>query len=172
MTELRTRLAELRRRKAELEAEETALCRELAGEEGVGFRALAQSVFDAHPRLESFNWTQYTPYFNDGDECIFGANTDEDSIGINDLKAHALELQEFDYIPDGHEARDRWGYVRSKYRKEPNKRYDPELAAARKAVAQFLAQFEADELKRMFGDHVCVTIRRDGRPSVDSHEHE
>jgi len=30
------------------------------------------SVFVKHPILESVRWTQYTPYFNDGDVCEFG----------------------------------------------------------------------------------------------------
>ncbi len=40
------------------------------------FRAAALTVFQQHPELTSFRWTQYTPYFNDGDECVFGAHTD------------------------------------------------------------------------------------------------
>jgi hypothetical protein len=28
-------------------------------------------LFEEFPELESFSWTQYTPYFNDGDTCEF-----------------------------------------------------------------------------------------------------
>lgn len=28
--------------------------------------------FEKFPELKSFSWTQYTPYFNDGDSCVFG----------------------------------------------------------------------------------------------------
>jgi hypothetical protein len=31
-----------------------------------------KTFFAAHPQVEAVRWTQYTPYFNDGDECIFG----------------------------------------------------------------------------------------------------
>jgi hypothetical protein len=34
---------------------------------------LFQTVLD-QPEVLRFGWTQYTPYFNDGDPCIFGVN--------------------------------------------------------------------------------------------------
>lgn len=30
--------------------------------------------------IESFNWKQYTPYFNDGDTCYFSVHSDEPGI--------------------------------------------------------------------------------------------
>lgn len=30
-----------------------------------------RTVFDENPNLIKIQWTQYTPYFNDGDPCIF-----------------------------------------------------------------------------------------------------
>lgn len=35
---------------------------------------LFQKAFDEMPSLESIEWTQYTPYFNDGDSCVFSVN--------------------------------------------------------------------------------------------------
>lgn len=41
------------------------------------FTDLTKNIFEEHPKLESFGWNQYTPYFNDvGDTCNFSANTD------------------------------------------------------------------------------------------------
>ena len=37
---------------------------------------LLAPLFDKHPKLEAVSWTQYTPYFNDGDVCEFAAHTD------------------------------------------------------------------------------------------------
>ena len=39
------------------------------------FQEASKCLFDSFPELESFRWTQYTPYFNDGDECVFRAHT-------------------------------------------------------------------------------------------------
>ena len=33
-----------------------------------------KSVFDEDPDLASVGWDQYTPYFNDGDPCVFSVN--------------------------------------------------------------------------------------------------
>jgi hypothetical protein len=30
-----------------------------------------QSFFEQHPEIEAVAWNQYTPYFNDGDACVF-----------------------------------------------------------------------------------------------------
>lgn len=38
-------------------------------------RERAQQIFEQHSDLDSFGWTQYTPYFNDGDACVFGVNS-------------------------------------------------------------------------------------------------
>jgi len=33
-------------------------------------------IFESIPELETISWTQYTPYFNDGDDCIFTIHSD------------------------------------------------------------------------------------------------
>lgn len=37
-------------------------------------REYIKNVFKAEPRIKSFSWVQYTPYFNDGDVCEFGVH--------------------------------------------------------------------------------------------------
>ena len=44
------------------------------------FQDASKDLFATHPELEQFSWTQYTPYFNDGDECVFGVNSDKPDI--------------------------------------------------------------------------------------------
>ena len=34
-----------------------------------------KAIFEEYPQIESISWTQYTPYFNDGDSCEFSVNT-------------------------------------------------------------------------------------------------
>lgn len=44
-------------------------------EKSTGYIELAaQSVFENCPEVESIFWTQYTPYFNDGEACEFSVN--------------------------------------------------------------------------------------------------
>lgn len=40
----------------------------------VMFSDACSSFFDSTPEIKSLQWTQYTPYFNDGEECIFSVN--------------------------------------------------------------------------------------------------
>lgn len=52
------------------------------------FAEVFASFFAENPNVGGVQWTQYTPYFNDGDECIFSVNdmylfptgTDEDDL--------------------------------------------------------------------------------------------
>jgi len=62
----------LKQKKAEIQA----LRKQMQEESNKIFGELTKEFFDENPKLESFAWTQYTPYFNDGDTCEFQANTD------------------------------------------------------------------------------------------------
>jgi len=37
------------------------------------FREVTKEFFNETP-VQAVIWTQYTPYFNDGEECVFGVN--------------------------------------------------------------------------------------------------
>jgi hypothetical protein len=46
-----------------------------------------KEFFAAHPEAEAVVWTQYTPYFNDGDACTF-------SVGDMELKVDGSKMAE------------------------------------------------------------------------------
>lgn len=122
------------------------------------FKETAQEVFAAHPKLESFAWNQYTPYFNDGDACVFGVNIDYPKINGED--------------EDENDALTKEKWVGGADRYAPNENYDPALGTALVAVKELLKGFDADDLKELFGDHMTVTISRDGTVSTDEYEHD
>lgn len=62
-------MQELKDRMAQLQTEYFAAAK-------TEFATASRGLFDANPKLESFSWTQYSPYFNDGDECTFSAHID------------------------------------------------------------------------------------------------
>ena len=33
-----------------------------------------KNIFEKYPQLDRVSWTQYTPYFNDGEECTFSSH--------------------------------------------------------------------------------------------------
>lgn len=38
------------------------------------FKKVVALFFESHPEVERIVWTQYTPYFNDGEACYFSVN--------------------------------------------------------------------------------------------------
>lgn len=101
------------------------------------FPAILKPLFDKYPSVEKIRWTQYTPYFNDGDECTFSANVWD--IAIND-----------DEMYEG---------------AEENSQPADEFSAA-------LKEIPSEMLKDIFGDHVEVTIKRDGTIETEEYEHD
>lgn len=111
------------------------------------FTHVSKEIFKNHPKLESFSWTQYTPYFNDGDECRFSAHTDN-----------------LDFVFDGkeHEGVDNY-YLKTETH------VSPEFRQCVKDVATFLENFDDSDLEEMFEDHVKVVVSAKG---VDTQEYE
>jgi hypothetical protein len=62
-----------------------------------GEQFLAQNfkeLFEKYPKLETISWSQYTPYFNDGEECIFRSNhkyADIEGTELSDKEHDVIE---------------------------------------------------------------------------------
>lgn len=128
------------------------------------FTEVSKKVFEAHPALKSFGWTQYTPYFNDGEECTFSANTSYPDINEHDGDDINFEDEN---VTD-------WSAVKDASGNRPikkNEMYNPELQAALVTVKEFLNNVEDEVLRDLFGDHVRVTVTADGT-EVDEYEHD
>lgn len=100
-------------------------------------------VFSKHPLLQSFSWTQYTPYYNDGDLCNFGAGINYLDVVFGEEKFN--DLNSFAFNPIGLE----W------HKKEQNV---VGLKEAYQDVAILLAKFSNDTYLHVFGDHTRVTV--------------
>jgi hypothetical protein len=105
-----------------------------------------------HPEVESIRWRQYTPYFNDGDACEFSVR------GIY-VKLVGADEDGGDY-EDGYE--DEYGLDKEKH------------AQLRSDMTQLDALFDSaeDTMKVTFGDHVQVTVGRDGEAEVEEYSHD
>lgn len=139
------------------------------------FKESAAEVFAKHAKLESFGWHQYTPYFNDGDECVFGTHIDEPDI--NGQQSWDIEaLRETIRRPTGRtiEVSGFSGRIekQQQYENVANEAFDPELKAASDAVRGFLGGFDTEDFRDMFGDHMEVTVSRDGTISTEQYEHD
>ena len=130
------------------------------------FKELAATVFVEHPVLQSFAWTQYTPYFNDGEECVFGAHTSNPHLKFGaqpvDGEAEEPEDEEDDYFYDKRNYKG--SYAVPGFPNTPQEK-------AGCAVIDFLGTFDDADLKEMFGDHIKVTVSRSG-VDVDEYSHD
>lgn len=110
-------------------------------------RPLLEAVL-ADPLIEEIGWTQYTPYFNDGDACEFSAGEPWCRT-----------------VRDG-EDEDRWSLTMYSHKTFSAFKNDPEMVASKRTAKAFCdaiegGQFE-DVLLQAFGDHALVTVRKDG----------
>lgn len=143
------------------------------------FQQIVQAVLD-DPTVVEFGWRQYTPYFNDGETCVFSGHgawvrldTDPAADDPDDPGHYGLEI--------GYGSKDRIGERAYEWRGSwPNReriplgytgpdetRYD-RLMTLENAIDD--DEF-CDVLLDLFGDHANVTVRRTGI-QVDFYEHE
>lgn len=127
------------------------------------FTKISQLLFDKHPKLESFGWRQYTPYFNDGDECTFGAHTDEPDInGIDGYDCDFSRERITDYSAPK---------VGGEHPKIDNPAFNPDLDLCLTDVKAFLNEIDDSVFRQMFGDHVRITVNRGGT-EVQGYNHD
>lgn len=151
-------------------ADKTAELRKFCREQ---FPAMSDALFEKHPRLKSVAWAQYTPYFNDGDECVFRAHTSDCYINGTDgygdeRRGVAREGDDLYSMAD----KEIYDYTAEKYtgKKIPNPNYDPEAEKCVNDVHAFLKSFDKNILKSMF-DEGLVVVTKEG-VSVEDYEHE
>ena len=125
------------------------------------FDDFRQHIFSKYEQLESFGWTQYTPYFNDGEACLFFANTDyliingdyaEDSDWFS--KENIINWGQWNRELKTHEGRV----------EESNNNYNEVLVNAYNEIVEFLSNFDNDYYLTKFGDHAEVIVTKN---SVD-----
>ena len=159
------------------------------------FEELLESMLSLR-EVAGLAWTQYTPYFNDGDPCIFG--TGELSIALDGVDERP---EYFDYGWQEDDADERgifwltswndlfekyigntrhtwetneYGGRQWKYETDPSEAPNPAVFKAFTALANALDSQEFNNvLMDLFGDHAIVRIdNRNGKIVVDEYSHE
>lgn len=126
-----------------------------------------KSFFDSYPEVKTIHWTQYAPYFNDGDECVFGVYQPYFT------RTEHAELEDREHAwGEGDD-----GIIETRVWDEVSRRYvaadiDPNLICDMDTFTGIL-QSEANEavMQAMFGNHVWVKAHRDGF-EVDDYDHD
>lgn len=119
------------------------------------FNNVVKDLFEEFPAMNNFSWTQYTPYFNDGDSCSFGVNSEADINGISSGEIHQA-----------------WLYRDWQKKVTNSPASNPELIPAKEAVQELLEAAPSEMLEFIFGDHMRVTIYRDGTLEAEEYSHE
>lgn len=124
-----------------------------------------KTIFNENPEVQAITWTQYTPYFNDGDACEFGihelnlklSKTERLRIGEKESDVEEFDLDDIDFW----ESDISWS----------NKSLEAErYKTIEKDLNSFAGTLE-DVFKSGFGDHAQVVCTRDGF-RVDEYDHE
>lgn len=126
-------------------------------------------VFAKYPKLISFSWNQYTPYFNDGDECTFRVNTD--SL-IPDFTDESAEDHDYEYSTGD----SLWNSKTHEYEDVPisnEKKLNNETFEEIYAIVNTI---DDDTMKATYGNHITVTVSKneDGslKTSTDDYDHD
>lgn len=121
------------------------------------FNVSVQELFKLVPSLQAIGWTQYSPHFNDGDECIF----------------HVREVQAMNFVPEfitrEYEAQEEQ-YIIGDY----DSQSEDLLSVDEKNVIKSLLSFISDEedlMHDLYGNHSAILITREETKIEDYSDH-
>ena len=126
-------------------------------------RPALQQFMEQHPDVRAIAWSQYTPYFNDGEPCVFSVNE------IHVLPASYVVAEGDDDPLTDAPYGDGW--------EELPWRADGELPGVSRDTLAALRdlnrtlQNAEPELEAVFGDHAIVVVTKDGA-QVETYDHD
>lgn len=137
--------------------------------------------------IESIGWTQYTPYFNDGEPCTFDVNT-YDLLINGDWEYETEELNETIYkeieteeeLQSVIEENERSGRTENSWYKQPvigtshsfpNDSFNSKEHDLLEEIKKVIQSVPDEIMESMFGDHVKVTIFKDGTTETEEYDH-
>lgn len=132
-----------------------------------GERAIKEYLaefWNQNPDVLGLRWTQYTPYFNDGDPCVFHVH--EVSFRFVDTAEDAGDYE------DGYESLWSFGYERYPDLDYHARQEALDADTGYTALSNLNSIWQNNEmtLLSVFGDHVRITADRE-KIEVDEYEH-
>jgi hypothetical protein len=156
------------------------------------FKEAVKSLFKEFPKLKSFSWNEYTPHWNDGDECSFGVYFEGLNVNEEDNVESVWDLQSLHELlssKDKEKSRieknlaelkkqnkgeDEWEVRELKSKLKDIEERDPDEVAekykTKKTIIDLLDGIEEDVYREMFGEGTVI-VRRDGI-TVEECEHD
>lgn len=149
------------------------------------FAPMLQPLFEkSNGKIKSIGWTQYTPYFNDGDTCEFGINIDYPYVNgesVYDLEIlnenkHVKITEENEEEVKKHSEKIGYRWLKNNTIGQggylPNENYDQELDSLVEEFKSVLSSIDDEFYKDLFGDHVIVTVHSNGTVETEQYEHD
>lgn len=167
VTNLNNSVSDLQKMKEEMQAKMKAQ-----------FDIIVKDFFKIVPKMKSIAWAQYSPYFNDGDECVFSV---EDVSVLSFVPSYVCydyddeEEDDYDFDDDEDkkeevsEEKDPRIIVSDYNHSNQNLLTAKELEACN-AVREFISQNE-DLMLDLYGNHVGVIVTENGS-QVSNYEHD
>lgn len=130
--------------------------------------------FSKHPEATSIVWTQYTPYFNDGDTCYFGIHdwelkVDPDFMADDTKETWYADHEDEDDNEYHYGEADYTYYLKKVSGDSWNKPKNPrELTKEEASLLKDFNELESscqdieDVMQTVLGDHVKVVATKDG----------
>ena len=139
------------------------------------FKETTKEFFEGNPAITAVVWTQYTPYFNDGDTCEFRVNEptftnapDPENVRwgeYNGDEENVFAVENISYVMTS----DRDYYKEDREAIEKAGGIDVDSCEAFSRMIQSSAM--EDVMLAMFDDHVQVIATRDGF-EVNDYDHD
>jgi hypothetical protein len=132
-----------------------------------GLKEAFVNYFELNPNANAVVWTQYAPYFNDGDPCVFSVN----EITVTNATGSLLEDSNILYgeiDEDDDDYKGIFAYSLGYLRKEETQ-VDHDSSSA---LGNLLSDNDmSDVMESMFGDSVRVIATREGF-DVEEYDHD
>lgn len=126
------------------------------------FDSVVKNFFKVVPKMKAITWVQYSPYFNDGDECIFHVR----SVSVlNFVPEYFSRYYEDDISEDNKEK-----IVVGDYSNFNEELLSAEELEACKAVQNFISENE-DLMYDLYDNHVAIRITESGT-EVNDYDHD
>ena len=133
--------------------------------------------FEEAPRVYMVGWTQYTPYFNDGDACVFSVH-DIHILTFNDYREYREDLDEDDdFYPENYiwDWPCVWSMGQGWMGEHPNRErvWREEWADIGPALEKLEECFQTADsvLEAAFGDHSQIFATREN-VRVEEYQHD
>lgn len=142
------------------------------------FKEITKEFFDKNPGITGVVWTQYTPYFNDGDTCEFRVN-DPSFTNANEDELDNVRWGEYDgedesvWAVEGNISyvlendRDYWKETKEKILASGG----VDVVSCDLFSKTICSSEMEDVMEAMFGDHVRVVATREGF-DVQDYDHD